>query len=1064
MAESSTCAAGSDVTSDIPTSKSRRSKSRSHKRKQESGNQQQVVYKPPFCVTDENVKTQWKQILFEEMLLYTKRIFPDLQASTYFVPPVLFNNAIYTKPKGDNVVMRNVVIQEETGLSDLCCDSNDFAVRRCLSLLSQEPSSWIQPCVVFTNYSFDNYLVKDLTVPSELQGLVTVAPGNRLNETPTKMAEKQPRPDEGKDQTFGLPLCKARDLFPAWKVDKQRGDFDNLIISRRYGLIVVEIKNIGDQISEAFTDVSGRPQITDIKVFQEKLKKSIGQLNKSETMLRHVLADIAEGVKVTKILAVPNSSRRHLKFVMESDADLCQSFLQCISSSTLEEAVYRCLCADEVPSDRTAAGHGAEVSSPGDYDLLITWWEHVTGSMKSEPIKCNDNKTDMDWTQATPEDHLTMEQYEQIVSRFGGPYSKVPIEYRRRALDEGRTLSDCIHLTGLRFGRDVLRNDQIQILESDDRFVYLTGPPGSGKTLLLGLKAVEWALAGHKVVFLSSSGMGWGSLVSMILFERVREKLRNEIQEKRKRRKGRVTCSSGFSSTDAIDTIDTSQPQHKPLVRQTISDPPDTKVDPQKQIPGIQPRDEISPNTKHTGSREVIADQEESVNVHFIQVSLDTNARELVQSLVEECSEENVGLRFIVDEIPIKKTPELLCENLSKINSMLKKVCFLFQEAYSTGSHKKESDTGRMPQNLEKINQPGDSEKRGIDEIEKKYLAKIEVHLQALDTTLEALKPTCDYQSATLGTPAWRYGHGVAVACQGEIIQYVRRLAAEPVVKVRGLLESVQALLLDASGLLYNALTWMMRHALVEVFTILTSDYANSDVSLWSSGFMPDQNHQGFITKKLTHCVRCPPEVQSILQMIEKDMTVPPKYIYQCDAVIVDPPLPLPCQGPKVKILDHREHLSDVKEITDCSACGENLAAYLFHDLKLGCKQCPLTFEDILIVGTLDIANTDPEILRTLQRQGIPVEFKGNNLTRPPPYPGKACAIGGSAAQGLESKIIVFIPDVCRIPAATSDGVVDELQFRPDVHDWLRSMGRWNRSHLWFVASRALSHLIVFRV
>lgn len=94
-----------------------------------------------------------------------------------------------------------------------------------------------------------------------------------------------------------------------------------------------------------------------------------------------------------------------------------QSFLQCISSSTLEEAVYRCLCADEVPSDRTAAGHGAEVSSPGDYDLLVTWWEHVTGSMKSEPIKCNDNRTDMDWTQATPEDHMTMEQYEQIVSR-----------------------------------------------------------------------------------------------------------------------------------------------------------------------------------------------------------------------------------------------------------------------------------------------------------------------------------------------------------------------------------------------------------------------------------------------------------------------------------------------------------------------------------------------------------------------------------------------------------------------------------------------------------------------
>jgi hypothetical protein len=67
---------------------------------------------------------------------------------------------------------------------------------------------------------------------------------------------------------------------------------------------------------------------------------------------------------------------------------------------------------------------------------------------------------------------------------------------------------------------------------------------------------------------------------------------------------------------------------------------------------------------------------------------------------------------------------------------------------------------------------------------------------------------------------------------------------------------------------------------------------------------------------------------------------------------------------------------------------------------------------------------------------------------------------GGSSYQGLESKVVVFVPDVGRI----SGNKDDVKQFRPEVPAWLRTMGRWNRNHLWFVASRCVAQLVVFHV
>ena len=61
-------------------------------------------------------------------------------------------------------------------------------------------------------------------------------------------------------------------------------------------------------------------------------------------------------------------------------------------------------------------------------------------------------------------------------------------------------MSECVHLTGVEFGRYILRHEQLLLLSCPSPFLYITGPPGAGKTLVLALKAAEWAKAGDQVI------------------------------------------------------------------------------------------------------------------------------------------------------------------------------------------------------------------------------------------------------------------------------------------------------------------------------------------------------------------------------------------------------------------------------------------------------------------------------------------------------------------------------------------------------------------------------------
>ena len=58
---------------------------------------------------------------------------------------------------------------------------------------------------------------------------------------------------------------------------------------------------------------------------------------------------------------------------------------------------------------------------------------------------------------------------------------------------------------------------------------------------------------------------------------------------------------------------------------------------------------------------------------------------------------------------------------------------------------------------------------------------------------------------------------------------------------------------------------------------------------------------------------------------------------------VCDSDLPLPSDGPDVKWIDHRPHMTSSQEdmtspqeVMDCRQCGKELADYLLRDLRIG--------------------------------------------------------------------------------------------------------------------------------
>lgn len=68
-----------------------------------------------------------------------------------------------------------------------------------------------------------------------------------------------------------------------------------------------------------------------------------------------------------------------------------------------------------------------------------------------------------------------------------------------------RTEGELVSETGYRFTRLMLTPHQLSVLASDLDLVFITGPPGTGKTVMLYLTALDWHRGGFSVHIVSTN-------------------------------------------------------------------------------------------------------------------------------------------------------------------------------------------------------------------------------------------------------------------------------------------------------------------------------------------------------------------------------------------------------------------------------------------------------------------------------------------------------------------------------------------------------------------------------
>ncbi|XP_025101013.1 uncharacterized protein LOC112568121 isoform X2 [Pomacea canaliculata] len=271
-----------------------------------------------------------------------------------------------------------------------------------------------------------------------------------------------------------LPSNLPAHLPSSWK----QGDFDVLIIHRQYGIITCEIKICGYN----FQDLQ-LSQLDIDKQVTRKLKQAAGQLDKAEAVLRHLVSDIAPGLRITKVIVVPHLTSESIQRAITNDFDLKQDLSRCLGAkpdpADITELI---LCADQLPISEQPWNIRQEIQKE-----LENWWQRRVTAPGPDPVISSN-----------------LDLYKLLLARFCGPATAVTIPCLSHPRLSIKTLDQGVSAIGECFAQINLYPEQIEILHAACPRLFLAGPPGTGKSVMLQLRAAEWIRGGHEVHVLST--------------------------------------------------------------------------------------------------------------------------------------------------------------------------------------------------------------------------------------------------------------------------------------------------------------------------------------------------------------------------------------------------------------------------------------------------------------------------------------------------------------------------------------------------------------------------------
>ncbi|XP_025114143.1 uncharacterized protein LOC112576110 [Pomacea canaliculata] len=413
----------------------------------------------------------------EFWLRWVEAAFPELDSRAYFLPPVYFNRVPMTRQtvSGQDVL----VLQSAPGQPN---QSNQISTTQTSNFNPHVQESDIRAYEAFQHVLF--CLQKKFEDSKEVfVGLSQLRFGQYLDKPCYAAA------------VDNLPLSKT---LPKSSSKDRQGAFSLLLIHRYYGFVVCEVKSLGKNYSKSnMTDL----QLKDC--IRNKLKHDISQLDKAEKMLSHLVSDIAPEVRITKTIVVPNITAVQVQQAISDDSELTQDLCRCLGTTENADIPGLCLCSDQLSDPKTPC----DVSSHVLRELGHWWQRRVAG--------------------AGPDPHMTDDIYKILLARFCGPATTVTIPCTSAPRLCLKTLGQAASFTGQCYTAVItLFPEQVHLLHTAPPTLFVTGPPGTGKTVVLLLMAIQWLQCGHHVHILST---WWISrAVCMILYHKLLQAVRME--------------------------------------------------------------------------------------------------------------------------------------------------------------------------------------------------------------------------------------------------------------------------------------------------------------------------------------------------------------------------------------------------------------------------------------------------------------------------------------------------------------------------------------------------------
>ncbi|XP_025112759.1 uncharacterized protein LOC112575255 isoform X1 [Pomacea canaliculata] len=420
-----------------------------------------------ICLITADEKTSLSSQAQAFWIQWVEAAFPDLHSRAYFLPPVYFNRVPMTRQAvaGQNrLVLQSVHKQFRTHTTldkqfrTLLTSSNTYKMSNQESSNLNEPTS-VLPVVDST----------PIPQPSSVQecDLRDDVAMQRVLFCLQKLSEKTGEILVGISQFYfgqylGNPcyapaaaqLPSPVNLPSSFTRNWRQGDFDILIIHRHYGFVVCEVKAVGDNLNEL--DV---PKESIDNNIRKKLKDAMRQLDKAEAMLSHLVSDIAAGLRITKTIAVPNLTTHQVQQAVSEDLQLTQDLCKCLGTTDATNISDLCLCSDQL----------SEPSTPWDVNTMVLekledWWNHNVSVYEHDS-------------------HMTSDLYKILVARFCGPATSVTVPCTSAPRLSVKTLGQAVSATGECYTAVItLFPEQVDLLNRATPRLFVTGPPGTGKT------------------------------------------------------------------------------------------------------------------------------------------------------------------------------------------------------------------------------------------------------------------------------------------------------------------------------------------------------------------------------------------------------------------------------------------------------------------------------------------------------------------------------------------------------------------------------------------------------